>query len=145
MFQCYFDDDESRVTQELVTNCHNVCQSRYCCFDSYKLESSCRAAVGENECELFALCEQMITADGGVVKNFVELDLQEFKDDDFDNSSTSQEMIEKDVYDAVSIKSFHWLLIHNICCSPIHSRLNIFASLCYSAISTLMSQELHKT
>ena len=122
-----------------------MCQSRYCCFDSYKQESSCRAVVGENECELFALCEQMITADGGVVQNFVELDLQEFNDDDFDFTSTSQEMIEKDVYDAVSFKPFHWLLMHNNCCSPIYSPLNIFASSCYSATSTLMSQELHKT
>ena len=121
--QCYFDTDESRVTQDLVTKCNNVCRSRYCCFDSYKLESSCRATVGEEECELFALCEQMITADGGVVKNFIELDLQEFNDDDDDDDaskSSSQEMIEKDVYDAVSF-TFHWLLTYSVCCSPIYS------------------------
>eukprot|EP00975_Prorocentrum_lima_P060578 12707706-Prorocentrum_lima.AAC.1 len=61
--------------------CNNVCRSRLCCFDSYILESSCRATVGEDECELFALCEQMITKDGGVVKDFIELDLKEFDDD----------------------------------------------------------------
>eukprot|EP00984_Skeletonema_dohrnii_P019573 scaffold9390_cov131-Skeletonema_dohrnii-CCMP3373.AAC.1 len=96
---CYFDNDESRVTQELVTKCNNVCRSRYCCFDSYRLESSCRAAVGENECELFALCEQMITDDGGVVKDFIELDLKEF-DDDGVGESNSDELIEKEVFDA---------------------------------------------
>ena len=86
--QCYFDADESKVTQDLVTKCNNVCQHRYCCFDSYRLEISCRATVGEEECKLFALCEQMITPDGGVVKNFIELDLQEFNDDD-DGTSNS--------------------------------------------------------
>ncbi|KAL7496326.1 hypothetical protein ACHAWT_004860 [Skeletonema menzelii] len=80
---CYFDTDESRVTQDLVTKCNSVCKS------SYRLESSCRASVGEDECELFALCEQMITADGGVVKTFIELDLQEFNDDDTSNSNSA--------------------------------------------------------
>ena len=74
ILQCYFGNDESRVTQELVTKCHNVCRSRLCCFDSFKLESSCRATVGEDECELYSLCEQLITADGDVVKTFIELD-----------------------------------------------------------------------
>ena len=62
----------------------------------------------------------MITADGGVVKNFIELELQEFNDDEAVDKSTSQEMIEKDVYDAVSFK-FHWLLTYSVCCSPIYS------------------------
>eukprot|EP00986_Skeletonema_menzelii_P017707 scaffold21291_cov75-Skeletonema_menzelii.AAC.1 len=62
---CYFDTDESRVTQDLVTKCNS-----------------------------------MITADGGVVKTFIELDLQEFNDDDTIDKTTSQEMIEKEVYDA---------------------------------------------
>eukprot|EP00574_Skeletonema_japonicum_P013790 CAMPEP_0201713644 /NCGR_PEP_ID=MMETSP0593-20130828/410_1 /ASSEMBLY_ACC=CAM_ASM_000672 /TAXON_ID=267983 /ORGANISM="Skeletonema japonicum, Strain CCMP2506" /LENGTH=104 /DNA_ID=CAMNT_0048202819 /DNA_START=93 /DNA_END=403 /DNA_ORIENTATION=+ len=63
---CYFGTDESKVTQELVTKCLNVCKPKLCCFDSYKLESSCKATVGADECELFGLCEQMITDDGGV-------------------------------------------------------------------------------
>jgi len=78
---CYFGNDESRVTQELVTKCHNVCRSRLCCFDSFKLESSCRATVGEDECELYSLCEQLINENGGEVKTFIELDLKEFDDD----------------------------------------------------------------
>ncbi|KAK1734714.1 hypothetical protein QTG54_014587 [Skeletonema marinoi] len=97
---CYFDNDESRVTQELVTKCNKVCQSRLCCFDSYRLESSCRATVGENQCELFALCEQMITKDGGVVKDFIELDLKEFDDDASNGESNSEQLIEKEVFDA---------------------------------------------
>ncbi len=106
-WQCYFGDDESRVTQQLVTKCLEVCQPRLCCFDSYKLESSCRATVGENECGLFGLCEQMITDDGGVIKTFIELDLQEFEDDDSVDDTSSLELIEKEVYDAVSFKQCH--------------------------------------
>ncbi len=87
-----------------MTKCLNVCQPRFCCFDSYILEKSCKATVGREECELFALCEQMITYDGGVVKTFLELDLQEFQNDSTDNSS-SPEVIEKEVYDAVSLKT----------------------------------------
>jgi hypothetical protein len=113
--QCYFDNDESRVTQELVTKCNNVCRSRLCCFDSYRLENSCRAAVGENECELFALCEQMITKDGGVVKDFIELDLKEF-DNDSPGVSTPEQLIEKEVFDAVSLGSlfYYKLLLSNL-------------------------------
>ena len=92
-----------------MTKCLKVCQPRFCCFDNYKLGTSCRAAVGEAECELFDLCEQMITDDGGVIKTLIELDLQEFDDDDGGISegnsapSSSMELIEKEVYDAVSI------------------------------------------
>ena len=82
--QCYFGTDESKITQELVTNCHNVCKPRLCCFGSYKLKDSCRASVGEEECELFSLCEQMISKDGGEVKTVVELDLKEFYDETTD-------------------------------------------------------------
>lgn len=109
MLQCYFGDDESRVTQELVTQCHTVCQSRFCCFDSYKLQGSCRATVGEDECELYSLCEQLINANGGEVKTFIELDLKEF-DSDKPDLSTPEQMIEKDVYDAVSLGPMHDLL-----------------------------------
>ncbi len=103
IWQCYFGSDETKVTQALVTKCRNVCQPRFCCFDSYILEKSCKATVGKEECELFALCEQMITYDGGVVKTLIELDLQEF-DDENNTPSSSMELIEKEVYDAVSLK-----------------------------------------
>ena len=73
-----------------------------CCFDSYKLESSCRWKVGNDECELFSLCEQLITKDGGVVKTFLELDLKEFGNDDDDNTSPIVVNIEEQVFDAVS-------------------------------------------
>jgi hypothetical protein len=66
-----------------------VCQSRLCCFSSYKLESSCRASVGDEECELYSLCEQLITEDGDVVKNFIELDLKEFGIDTSNSNSAS--------------------------------------------------------
>ena len=103
--QCYFGDDETRVTQELVTKCHNVCQSRFCCFSSYKLQGSCRATVGVEECELYSLCEQLINVNGGEVKNFIELDLQEFDNSDSDIPA-SEQMIEKDIYDAVSLEHY---------------------------------------
>ncbi len=93
IWQCYFGDDKSRVTQALVTKCHNVCQPRFCCFDSYILEKSCKATVGEEECELFALCEQMITADGGVVKTLIELVLQEFDDENIHPSSSHEQIV----------------------------------------------------
>ena len=57
--------------------------------DDSLTSADCRATVGEEECELFALCEQMITADGGVVKNFIELDLQEFNDDGASDSNSA--------------------------------------------------------
>ncbi len=94
-WQCYFGNDESRVTQQLVTKCLSVCKPRLCCFDSYKLESSCKASVGVDECEKFDLCEQMITDDGGVIKTFIELDLQEFEDDDNVNESSAPKLIDK--------------------------------------------------
>jgi hypothetical protein len=87
-----------------------VCQSRLCCFSSYKLESSCRASVGDEECELYSLCEQLINKNGGEMKNFIELDLQEF-DNGTPDMSTSDQMIEKDIYDAVSLESLHYLCI----------------------------------
>ena len=99
--QCYFGTDESKITQELVTNCHNVCKPRLCCFGSYKLKDSCRASVGEEECELFSLCEQMISKDGGEVKTVVELDLKEFYDDTTDTSYFEEN--KKAIHDAVSI------------------------------------------
>ena len=86
-----------------------MCQSRLCCFSSYKLESSCRASVGDEECELYSLCEQLINKKGGEVKDFIELDLQEF-DNGTPAISTPQE-IEKAVYDAVSLESLHYLCI----------------------------------
>ncbi len=100
-----------------MTKCLKVCQPRFCCFDSYILESSCKATVGETECEVFELCEQMITDDGVLIKTFIELDLQEFNDDDGGISegnntpSSSLELIEKEVYDAVSFKPFLAYLI----------------------------------
>ncbi len=47
----------------------------------------------------------MITDDGGVVKTLIELDLQEFDDEGSSiEKSSTQELIEKEVYDAVSFK-----------------------------------------
>jgi hypothetical protein len=96
---CYFGSDETKVTQQLVKNCIDVCKSRFCCFSSYKLEASCRDSVGDEECELYAICEFMISVNGGVVDNFIELDLEKF-DNDSINLQKSDEIIEKDVYDA---------------------------------------------
>ncbi len=49
----------------------------------------------------------MITDDGGVIKTFVELDLLEFDDEGSSiGKSSTQELIEKEVYDAVSFKPF---------------------------------------
>ena len=78
LLQCYFGDNESRVTQGLVEQCHNICSSRYCCFESQSIVSSCRDTVGEEECKLYSLCEQMINDRGEEVKNFIELDKLEF-------------------------------------------------------------------
>jgi len=75
---CYFGSDESKVTEELVTQCHSICSSRYCCFESQSIVSSCRDTVGEEECEMYSLCEQMINDRGEEVKNFIELDELEF-------------------------------------------------------------------
>ena len=80
----------------------------------------------------------MITPDGGVVKNFIELDLQEFNDDEAVDKTTSQEMIEKDVYDAVSFKSLLFFV----------SKLSLAklpSSFFCSVTSMLMNQKLHKT
>ena len=80
----------------------------------------------------------MITADGGVVKNFIELDLQEFNNDDDAYKSSSQEMIEKDVYDAVSSSHF-FSFVSKLSLAKLPSFL-----FC-SVTSMLMNQELHKT
>ena len=48
--------------------------------------SSCRDTVGEEECKLYTLCEQMINVRGDEVKNFIELDMKEF---DFSSSSST--------------------------------------------------------
>lgn len=89
LVQCYFGSDESKVTQHLVEQCHNMCSSRYCCFESQTIVSSCRDTVGDEECELYSLCEQMINDRGEEVKNFIELDQLEFGDDDSGSSSSS--------------------------------------------------------
>lgn len=89
LLQCYFGDDESRVTQGLVEQCHNICSSRYCCFESQTIVSSCRDTVGEEECKLYSLCEQMINDRGEEVKNFIELDKLEFGLDSGSSSSSS--------------------------------------------------------
>ena len=86
---CYFGTDESKVTQELVQKCHDVCASRFCCFDSYKIGPSCRASVGDEECELYAECEQLINKSGGVVKTFIELDELEFDTDTTSNGNSA--------------------------------------------------------
>ena len=53
------------------------------------LASSCRESVGEEECGLYALCEQLITKNGDVVKDFIELDLKEFGTDTSNSNSAS--------------------------------------------------------
>ena len=60
--------------------------------------------MGEAECEVFELCEQMITDDGVLIKTSIELDLQEFDDRDKNDKSPTFQLIEKEVYDAVSFK-----------------------------------------
>ena len=66
------------------------------------------------------MCEQMITDDGGVIKTFIELDLKEFEDDDdnVDEKSTL-ELIEKEVYDAVSVKQLQFVTLFLLLCRPI--------------------------
>ena len=99
-FQCYFGDDESKVTQDLVNKCNTVCKPRFCCFDNYKLESSCRWTLGDEECELFSPCKKLITKEGGIVKTYLELDLQEFSENN--DKSSIDVNIEEQVYKAVS-------------------------------------------
>ena len=54
----------------------------------------------------------MITKDGGVVKTFIELDMMEFDDDGVGpGESNSDELIEKEVFDAVSLGSLYYLCI----------------------------------
>mmetsp|Transcript_20834 Transcript_20834/g.41424 ORF Transcript_20834/g.41424 Transcript_20834/m.41424 type:complete len:773 (+) Transcript_20834:141-2459(+) len=84
---CYFGNDESKVTPRLVSECHSICSSRYCCFESQTMFSNCRGTVGDDECELYSLCEQMINERGEEVKNFIELDEKEF--DTGDSSSSN--------------------------------------------------------
>ena len=74
---CYFGNDPTKVTKELVTKCHSVCAQRLCCFSDYTLQSSCRATIGDDECELYSLCDQLVT-EFGVVSNAIELDENEF-------------------------------------------------------------------
>jgi hypothetical protein len=50
---------------------------------------SCRDTVGEEECRLYSLCEQMINDRGDEVQNFIELDMQEFGTDTDSSSSSS--------------------------------------------------------
>jgi hypothetical protein len=77
---CYFGNDESKVTQSLIATCHNICSPRYCCFDNQNFVPSCLDTMGQAECNLYALCEQMINDHGEEVKDFIELDKLEFGD-----------------------------------------------------------------
>ena len=77
---CYFGNDESKVTQSLIARCHNICSPRYCCFDNQNFAPSCLDTMGQAECNLYALCEQMINDHGEEVKDFIELDKLEFGD-----------------------------------------------------------------
>ena len=79
---CYFGDDPTRVTAELVTKCHGVCAPRFCCFSDYKLQSSCRATVGDDECQLYSLCDQLVTENGDATDDALELEEKEFDVDE---------------------------------------------------------------
>ena len=74
---CYFGNDPTRVTEELVTNCHAVCAERLCCFSDYSLQSSCRSTLGDDECELYSLCEQLVT-ENGVASDALDVEENEF-------------------------------------------------------------------
>eukprot|EP00985_Skeletonema_marinoi_P028396 scaffold24771_cov214-Skeletonema_marinoi.AAC.1 len=78
---CYFGDDPTKVTEELVTKCHGVCAQRLCCFSDYILQSSCRDTVGDDECELYSLCEQLVT-ESGVASDALEVEEKEFSVDE---------------------------------------------------------------
>ena len=75
----------------------------------------------------------MITKDGGVVKTFIELDLKEFDDDASNGESNSEQLIEKEVFDAVSFGSLYYLCI---CCCPIYS----FTKLSFLTFTVLLRQ-----
>ena len=70
---CHFGADPLKITEQMVQSCHNVCASRLCCFSDYLLQSSCRASVGNDECELYSLCEQLVTSDGMEVDDVIDL------------------------------------------------------------------------
>jgi len=94
---CYFGADPLKITQEMVTKCHGVCAQRLCCFSDYLLQSSCRATVGDNECELYSLCEQLVADDGMEVDDALELQEKEF---DVAHLCTSKVNEDQNLYDA---------------------------------------------
>ena len=96
---CYFGDDPTRVTEDLVTKCHGVCAQRLCCFSDYKLQSSCRATVGDDECELYSLCDQLVTENGGATDDALELEEKEF---DVDELCIDKVAVDKNLYSACS-------------------------------------------
>ena len=94
---CYFGADPLKITEEMVQKCHGVCAQRLCCFSDYLLQSSCRDTVGEDECELYSLCEQLVTDDGVEVNSAIDLQENEF---DVAHLCTSKVNEDTDLYDA---------------------------------------------
>ena len=94
---CNFGADPLKITEEMVKNCHGVCAQRLCCFSDYLLQSSCRATVGDDECELYSLCEQLVTDDGVEVNNAIALKENEY---DVGHLCTSKVNEDSDLYDA---------------------------------------------
>jgi len=94
---CYFGADPLKITEEMVTKCHGVCAQRLCCFSDYLLQSSCRATVGDEECGLYSLCEQLVADDGMVIDDALELQEKEF---DVAHLCTSKVNEDKNLYDA---------------------------------------------
>ena len=93
---CYFGDDPTKVTEGLVTKCHGVCAQRLCCFSDYILQSSCRDTVGDDECKLYSLCDQLVT-ESGVTNDALELEEKEFG---VDQLCTDKVAIDVNLYSA---------------------------------------------
>jgi len=93
---CYFGEDPTKVTEELVTKCHGVCAERLCCFSDYILQSSCRATYGDAECSLYSLCDQLVTP-SGVANDALELEEKEFA---VDQLCTDKVAINSNLYSA---------------------------------------------
>lgn len=94
---CFFGNDPLKITEEMVQKCHGVCAQRLCCFSDYLLQSSCRDTVGDDECQLYSLCEQLVTDDGVEVGNAIDLQQNEF---DVDHLCSSKVSEDPDLYDA---------------------------------------------
>jgi hypothetical protein len=55
--------DNALVTREWVSNCHMVCEARMCCLAHSSLGSSCIEDLGEDVCNDYSACQNLIGGD----------------------------------------------------------------------------------